>query len=319
MSASEAEALVAMARAGNRRAAARIVTALEQGSGEAQPLLDVLAPAFGHALVVGVTGPPGAGKSTLVDACVRHLRQAGRTIGIIAVDPSSPVSGGAILGDRIRMAASLADDDVWMRSLASQGALGGLSPAAVRIIDAFDGLGRDIIVVETVGTGQNEIDVAAIADVRVVLAAPGLGDGIQAMKSGLLEIADILVVNQADRPGADETQRQLLAALSLRSTPGAVPVLRTVATRGDGLEALVAAIDVKGRRALATPGLERRRQRVRYLLERAVGELAEAALQQDGRAVAAGVDAILAGSASPATVARKLLQQASAAGDSSSH
>ena len=141
-------------------------------------------PYLGHALVVGFTGPPGAGKSTLVNAVIADVRGAGKTVGVIAVDPSSPVSGGAILGDRIRMTAALDDDGVFVRSLASRGYLGGLSPAAVRIIDALDAAGRDLILLETVGTGQSEIDVAEVADVRIVISAPGLGDDIQAMKSG---------------------------------------------------------------------------------------------------------------------------------------
>ena len=174
-------------------------------------------PHLGHALVVGFTGPPGAGKSTLVNAVIAELRGAGKTVGVIAVDPSSPVSGGAILGDRIRMTAALDDDGVFVRSLASRGYLGGLSPAAVRIIDALDAAGRDIILLETVGTGQSEIDVAEVADVRVVISAPGLGDDIQAMKSGLLEIADIMVVNKGDRPGAEQTLQQLMGALSIRA------------------------------------------------------------------------------------------------------
>jgi LAO/AO transport system kinase len=203
---------------------------------------------------------------------------------------------------------SLADDGVTMRSLASQGALGGLSPAAVRIIDGFDGLGHDLIVIETVGTGQNEIDVAEVADVRVVLAAPGLGDGIQAMKSGLLEIADILVVNQADRPGADETQRQLRSALSLRSAgPTDIPVLRTIATRGDGVAALAEAITDRGRSALATPPEARRHRRARYLLARAVRTLADEVLETEHIAVETSLAAILAGKTTALSAARGLL------------
>ena len=208
-------------------------------------------PHLGHALVVGFTGPPGAGKSTLVNAVIETLRQQGRTVGVIAVDPSSPISGGAILGDRIRMTAALDDDGVFVRSLASRGYLGGLSPAAVRIIDALDGAGFDIVLLETVGTGQNEIDVAEVADIRVVISAPGLGDDIQAMKSGLLEIADVMVVNKGDRPGAEQTMQQLLGALSIRATiSDKVPVLKTSALNGDGVAELVETIDEIGRRVV---------------------------------------------------------------------
>jgi LAO/AO transport system kinase len=194
--------LLARMRTGERRAISRAVTELERLSAAAPRLLEAMQPHLGHALVVGFTGPPGAGKSTLINAYTQHLRAEKKSVGIIAVDPSSPISGGAILGDRIRMTATLDDDGVFMRSLASRGHLGGLCPAAVRVIDALDAAGKDIILLETVGTGQTDIDIAEVADVRVVLTAPGLGDDIQAMKSGLLEIADVLVVNKADREGA---------------------------------------------------------------------------------------------------------------------
>ena len=171
--------LIARMRKGERRAISSVITELERFSAAAPEILQALQPYLGHALVVGFTGPPGAGKSTLVNAVIEHLRKQGRSVGVIAVDPSSPISGGAILGDRIRMTAALDDDGVFVRSLASRGYLGGLSPAAVRIIDALDGAGFDIVLLETVGTGQSEIDVAEVADIRVVISAPGLGDDIQ--------------------------------------------------------------------------------------------------------------------------------------------
>ncbi len=209
-------ALIQRMRGGERRAISRVVTELERLSSAAPRLLEAMQPHLGHALVVGFTGPPGAGKSTLIDAYTRHLRSEGKSVGIIAVDPSSPISGGAILGDRIRMPATLDDDGVFMRSLASRGHLGGLTPAAVRVIDALDAAGKDVILLETVGTGQTDIDIAEVADTRVVVTAPGLGDDIQAMKAGLLEIADILVVNKADREGAERTVQHLKGALSLQ-------------------------------------------------------------------------------------------------------
>jgi LAO/AO transport system kinase len=300
--------LVRRARAGERLAISRIVTELECAGPGMPALIAVLTPHLGHALVIGFTGPPGAGKSTLVDAYVRMLTASGKTVGIIAVDPSSPVSGGAILGDRVRMGASLSDAGVFMRSLASGGALGGLSPAAVRVIDAFDGVGKDVIVLETVGTGQNEIDVAEVADVRVVLAAPGLGDGIQAMKSGLLEIADVLVVNQADRPGADETQQQLLSALSLRSSAQAdVPVLKTVATTSVGIETLAAHLATIGAARLQLPVIERRRRRARLLIARAAAtEIARASASGDMSPL---TDDVLSGRMTALAAAVRLLQK----------
>jgi LAO/AO transport system kinase len=303
--------LVARMRAGERKATSLLVTELERASPAMSAIIRALVPHLGRALVVGFTGPPGAGKSTLVNAYVQNLRRAGRRVGIVAVDPSSPVSGGAILGDRIRMTAALADDGVFMRSLASHGALGGLSPAAVRIVDVLDGAGNDVVVLETVGTGQNEIDVAEVADVRIVLAAPGLGDGIQAMKSGLLEIADILVVNQADRPGAEETHQQLRSALSLRSeSRGEVPIFKTVAVSGQGVDQLADEISRQGSLALQRPPVERRRRRVRYLIARAAAERIAAEIRRGSAALDALADAVLEGRATPADAADRLLTPA---------
>lgn len=261
-------------RARDRRFVAAAITELERLTPRVTQLLEALQPHLGKALVIGFTGPPGAGKSTLVNALIRVLRAHDKTVGVIAVDPSSPVSGGAILGDRIRMTAALDDDGVFVRSLASRGYLGGLSPAAVRIIDALDAAGYDVIILETVGTGQNEIDVAEVADVRVVISAPGLGDDIQAMKSGLLEIADILVVNKGDREGAERTLQQLVGALSIRAGAAAkVPVLKTTATTGAGVEDLDAAIWSIGGAVMARGTQERRRRRARYLITRAAADL----------------------------------------------
>ena len=265
-------------------------------------------PHLGHALVAGFTGPPGAGKSTLVNALIRHLRSLGKTVAVIAVDPSSPVSGGAILGDRIRMTAALDDDGVFVRSLASRGYLGGLSPAAVRIIDAFDASGFDVILLETVGTGQNEIDVAEVADVRVVIAAPGLGDDIQAMKSGLLEIADVLVVNKGDRDGAEQTMHQLKGALSIRALRRHdVPVLKTTATTGAGIEDLMNAVSAVSARVTALPPVERRRRRARYLISRAAADLVAARIKESN-ALDHFADQVLAGTLAPDEAAKRLLQ-----------
>jgi LAO/AO transport system kinase len=300
--------LVERMRAGERRAISRAVTELERFSAAAPALLQAMRPYLGHSVVVGVTGPPGAGKSTLLNAYTRHLRAAGRSIGIIAVDPSSPVSGGAILGDRIRMTAALDDDGVFMRSLASRGYLGGLTPAAVRVIDALDAAGKDVILIETVGTGQTDLDVAEVADVRIVVTAPGLGDDIQAMKAGLLEIADILVVNKGDREGAVHTVQQLQGALSLKSGPSArVPVLRTTATTGEGIADLAAAIDGAVSGAAQEPH-SRRRRRARYLIARAAADLVAGRIRSGtGKVVDALADEVLAGTLLPAEAARRLV------------
>jgi len=305
----QATALITRMREGERRSTALVITELERLSTAAPILLRAMQPHLGHALVVGFTGPPGAGKSTLVNAVIAELRRAGKTVGVIAVDPSSPVSGGAILGDRIRMTAALDDDGVFVRSLASRGYLGGLSPAAVRIIDALDAAGRDVILLETVGTGQNEIDVAEVADVRVVISAPGLGDDIQAMKSGLLEIADIMVVNKGDRPEAEQTLQQLMSALSIRAMRRqSLPVLKTTATTGEGVPELVAAMNAVGRELDAAGPLARRRRRARYLIARAASDLVAERVRAGGQAALDTLaDEVLAGAIGPEAAARRLL------------
>jgi GTPase len=303
--------LVTRMRAGERRAIAAAVTELEKLSERAPALLEALQPHLGHALVVGFTGPPGAGKSTLVNAVIEYVRAKGQKVGVIAVDPSSPVSGGAILGDRIRMTAALDDDGVFVRSLASRGYLGGLSPAAVRVVDALDAAGFDLVLLETVGTGQSEMDVAEVADVRVVISAPGLGDDIQAMKSGLLEIADVLVVNKGDREGAEITLQQLIGALSIRALRSKVPVLKTTATTGEGVPELIDALkeigDRDGGKAGATA---RRRRRARYLIARAAADIVARRVKDgSGEELDQLADTVLSGRVTPDAAARKLLQQ----------
>lgn len=307
----QAAALIDRMRSGERRSTALVITELERLSSAAPVLLRAMQPYLGRALVVGFTGPPGAGKSTLVNAVIAELRRAQKTVGVIAVDPSSPVSGGAILGDRIRMTAALDDDGVFVRSLASRGYLGGLSPAAVRIIDALDAAGRDVILLETVGTGQNEIDVAEVADVRVVISAPGLGDDIQAMKSGLLEIADIMVVNKGDRPGAEQTMQQLVGALSIRAMrKQGLPVLKTTATTGEGVPELVAAMTSVGQEMDAAGPLARRRRRARYLIARAAADLVAERVRGGGAsALDTLADQVLAGAIVPEEAARRLLEK----------
>ncbi len=210
-------------------------------------VMAALAPHTGHAHIIGITGSPGVGKSTLTNALVGILRARGKRVGILAVDPSSPFSGGALLGDRIRMQDHALDPDVYIRSMASRGHLGGLSwttPQALRVLDAA---GCEVVLVETVGVGQSEVEVAGLADTTLVLLAPGMGDGIQAAKAGILEIGDVFVVNKADREGADATVRDIRHMISLgdRSEPNLwrSPVLKTVAARDDGIAEVMAAID----------------------------------------------------------------------------
>jgi LAO/AO transport system kinase len=229
--------------AGDRLALARAITAIESARPEAKVVLRAIHGALGRAQVVGVTGAPGVGKSTLLSALIGAYRRQDKKVGVIAVDPSSPISGGAILGDRIRMSEHGADSDVFVRSLASRGHLGGLSRATSRVVDLMDAAGMDIVIVETVGTGQSEVEIMHIAQTVVVVSAPGLGDDIQAVKAGILEIADILVVNKADMPLAGRTVAQLEDAVHLRRGKGwQVPVLRATATEGQGIDDLIDAI-----------------------------------------------------------------------------
>lgn len=305
-----AQDLVQRMRAGERNAMARVATELERLSPAVPALLAAMQPHLGRAPVVGITGPPGSGKSTLLNALIAHIRGLDRSIGVIAVDPSSPVSGGAILGDRIRMTAALDDDGVFVRSLASRGYLGGLSPAAVRMLDAFDAAGKDVILVETVGTGQSEIDVADVTDVRVIVAAPGLGDDIQAMKAGLIEIADILVVNKSDLDGADRTLHQLKSALSLRAHGrDAVPVLKTSAVTAEGVPDLWSAIEDCSAKRLAEGIEPRRRRRARYLIARAAADLVAQRIRDGaGDKLDTLADDVLAGRLLPADAARAILK-----------
>lgn len=236
--------LVERLLAGDHRALARLATLVEAGEAVGEAALARLYPRTGEAHVVGVTGPPGAGKSTLVNALIGAVRGTDRRVAVVAIDPSSPLSGGAVLGDRIRMMERHADDGVFVRSMAARGRLGGLAAATAGVVHLLDAAGFPLILVETVGAGQDGIDIAALAQSVVVLQVPGLGDGVQAIKAGLLEVADILVVNKADRPGADELARHLRYAVAPGHAAGwSVPVVPTVAATGDGIEALLERID----------------------------------------------------------------------------
>jgi LAO/AO transport system kinase len=251
--AQRAAALSDAARAGDRRSLARLLTAVENHTPVAEAAMRTLYPLAGGAHLVGITGPPGAGKSTLVAALIAELRAAGRTVAVVAVDPSSPITGGALLGDRVRMQAYAADDGVFIRSMASRGHAGGLAATSAAAATVFDAAGFDIVLMETVGTGQSEVEVAAAADTTVVLEAPEMGDEIQAIKAGLLEVADLVVVNKGDRPGAQRTAAQLRAMLVPsgarddqapdRPAPKRPEVLVTTAMTGEGIPELLAALD----------------------------------------------------------------------------
>ncbi|MCZ6558311.1 MAG: methylmalonyl Co-A mutase-associated GTPase MeaB [SAR324 cluster bacterium] len=252
---------------GDRRALARAITALENETEQARDLLAAVHRKVGNALVVGFTGAPGVGKSTLVSAYIRELRGRGKTVGVVAVDPSSPLTGGAILGDRVRMAEHGQDDGVFVRSLASRGHQGGLSRAAARVVDVMDAAGRDVVIVETVGTGQSEIEVSEIATTNVVVYAPGLGDQIQALKAGVLETAHVIVVNKSDLPHAETAAQQLEQALALSPREGwQVPVLRTAAATGEGVKGLAHAIASHGKHLGAKGRREAARLRMRRLI-----------------------------------------------------
>ena len=260
--------LLDRARRGEQRAVGRLLSLVESdgpaGRAQLREVAAALAPHTGRAHVVGLTGPPGVGKSTTTSALVGALRGQGRTVGVLAVDPSSPFSGGALLGDRVRMGEHATDDGVFIRSMATRGHLGGLAwstPQALRVLDAA---GCDVVLIETVGVGQSEVEVVALADTTVVLLAPGMGDGVQAAKAGILEVADVFAVNKADRDGAAQTVRDLRHMISLgeRTAAGGWkrPVVRTVAARGEGVDELLAALDAH--RAWLDAGGERERRRL---------------------------------------------------------
>jgi len=267
------DALLAGIKEGDRRQIARAITEVENETPVGRAVMRQVYSRLGGARVLGVTGPPGAGKSTLVNALITELVARGRSVGIVAIDPSSPFSGGAILGDRIRMEQHSLSEHVFIRSLASRGHVGGLSRAVFRVVDVLDAAGYELIIVETVGAGQAEVDIAELADVRVVVCPPGLGDDVQAIKAGILEIADIFVISKCDMPMADKTELDLRFMTSAKRKTGTEqPIVRVTATTGEGVGRLADVVCApefgQAGRRLADAG-----QRMRRMLAQEAGNL----------------------------------------------
>jgi LAO/AO transport system kinase len=301
--------------AGDVRALARAITLIENESPHAAALVQALHSRTGRAYIVGVTGPPGAGKSTLVDRMTAELRGRGRTVGVVAVDPTSPYSGGAILGDRVRMQIHASDPGVFIRSMATRGQLGGLARTTGDAAMVLDAAGKDVVLIETVGVGQDEVDIVRTADVSVITVVPGTGDDVQALKAGIMEIADIFVVNKADREGADRTAATIEAMLTLQSFEEGrwrPPVLRTEATAGKGVAALIDAIE-GFREISAERGRERRRARADFRLQELLGhrflQFVEADVLEPGELARYG-DRIARRDVDPYTATEEILARA---------
>ena len=308
----------AQVRAGDTRAISRAITAIENSDARSEDLLRELFPFTGRAYLIGITGAPGTGKSTLVDKLAAHYRAQGKTVGIIAVDPTSPYTGGAVLGDRIRMQGHATDSGIFIRSMATRGYFGGLARATADAALVLDSAGKQIVLIETVGVGQDEIDVVRLAECTLVLVVPGLGDDVQNMKAGLMEVADIFVLNKAEREGADRLEQQLHAMLEL--APGSKdeaawkpPVIRTTATEGKGIGALAEAIG-KFREHREHSG-EQRAKNLEYWKQRLVllleTQLLTRALGNDGqRALESLASEVAERRKNPYTAVRELLSRA---------
>jgi LAO/AO transport system kinase len=311
--------LAAQVLAGDPRAAARLMRDLDDGAPGAASALREVFPHTGRAFIVGVTGTPGAGKSTLVDGLVAAVRARGQRVAVVAVDPSSPFSGGAVLGDRVRMQRHALDPGVFIRSLATRGQMGGLSRSTADAVSVLDAAGFEVVLVETVGVGQDEVDVVRLADTTVVVTVPGLGDEVQALKAGILEIADVLVVNKVDREGADRAVRDLTTMLALRADgPGDHEIVQTVALRAEGLPELLAAIDRHRARQEASGGWQRRRRaraeaQVRALVLQQLLRWSEAEMARHG-GLAALAEEVAAARRDPYSVAEEVLATLQSAG-----
>ncbi|AKU90960.1 methylmalonyl Co-A mutase-associated GTPase MeaB [Vulgatibacter incomptus] len=309
----DAQAIAEKVLGGDIRAAARLMRGLDDRDPAAVEVLRALFPSTGGAYIVGITGSPGAGKSSITDRLIAHYRKAGKTVGVVAIDPTSPFSGGAILGDRIRMQDHALDPGVFIRSLATRGSLGGLSRSSSDVIRVMDAMGKDVILVETVGVGQDEIDVASLAHTTIVVVVPGMGDDIQAIKAGILEVADVFAINKADRPGVDRTERELRGMIELRhvtmptdhdslhrfhaTTPAQAraddftwepEIVRTIATRDKGFDDLVATIEKhrahleKAGGRLAREATRARAEFLAILRERLVASALERIAEEQG-------------------------------------
>jgi LAO/AO transport system kinase len=294
--------------AGDERALSRAITLVERGTAEGQSLLQALRPSTGRARIIGITGAPGSGKSTLVDRLIAGERAAGRRVAVVAIDPTSPFSGGAILGDRIRMTRWHQDQGVFIRSLASRGQLGGLSAAALQVVAVLDAAGFDTILLETVGVGQSEVDIVQVADTTVLVLTPGQGDGVQAFKAGVMEIADLFVVNKADQPGANRLRREIAGALTLghgRDIDWQPPIVDTVASEGQGMDRLAQELERHHAHLAAAGRLgQLRHQRARFEISAILADQLRRALagREDGF-----VSAVLAGELTPLAAVRELL------------
>jgi len=307
----ETDALLARAQGGDRSALARLLSLVERGGEAAREVGRRVHQASGTAMTVGMTGPPGAGKSTLTSALVRTIRAGGQRVAVLAVDPSSPFTGGAILGDRVRMGDHALDDDVFIRSMASRGHLGGLSLAAPEAVRVLDAVGFDVVVVETVGVGQVEVEVAGETDTTVVVVNPGWGDAVQANKAGLLEVADVFCVNKADRPGAAEARRDLEQMLDMTvGQDWRPPIVDTVATEGTGVDDLWSAITAHQEAARASGRLEQERaERIKVELRRILARrlIEEAERRTDGEVFDRLCEQVVGGGVDPWEAVDRLL------------